>query len=455
MFVGAQGAVKRWSLSFAIFFMASAVHAQGATDDYTRLVGTNSYSDFRAAYNPDVMAGSGNVVTLRTRHSGLSAAKLKLFLPPGTISFRTSIITYRVNQPGRVAARLNTLPESSAAQVVPDPYGFDSRKTLEKLRAGQEVKVYAPEESGVLVLSDADSGNRTPASEGGYVYMNFFDIPGQSFLSFDTVVEVDRTCYQNWFSNAAWDAGGNPSSQATHACSGSSGGGDSSSPTTLAGITPSVTSWKPGQSNIINVVPSPANATLPACTSSKPDLLSPTQNSDGRTAQFTVQPGAITANTSVILQCGGKTATVRLEAPATSNLATISPADVKLSTDSNGNAILKVIIQHKTADVGLNKKVSYWVGALRPAHPFFGPEELFYLTPASEGFYQWAQLATPSPISVVFAKDRSLVQSSQELIVPLGFKKADFAGFGITIHFGYQQENKDFQVIQYYWDSTK
>lgn len=454
MFVCGQEAMKRWSLAFVLLSAASVVHAQGATDAYINLIGSNAYSNFNVAYKPEVVSSSGNVVTLRTRHGELAASKLKLFLPPGTISFRTSIITYASELPGRVAARLRSTPESVASQVVPVYNGFDSRKTLQKLQLGEEVKVYAPERSGVLLLSDVDSTNKTPSTAGDYVYMNFFDIPGQRFLSFDTLIEVDKNCYQSWFNSAAWDANGNPSEQAAHSCSGSTGGG-SSSPAILAGITPSAVSWKVGQNSVITVSPNPLNATLPACTSNKPDLLSPTQNSDGKTAQFTVQPGAITANTSVILQCGGKTATVRLEAPATSNLATISPADVELSTDSNGNAILKVIIQHKTADVGPNKKVSYWVGAVRPAHPFFGPEELFYLTPASEGFYQWAQLATPSPVSVVFAKDRSLVQNSQELIVPLGFKKADFAGFGITIHFGYQQENKDFQAIQYYWDSTK
>ncbi|WP_461466593.1 hypothetical protein [Melaminivora sp.] len=441
-----------------LLFVSSLASAQS---DFLALVGTENYSGYKATYSLEALAPtiSGDSYTLRTRHSGLSLSRVKIFIPPGTTSLRTSVITYRVAQPARATAKFNQLPIKSAAEVLPDLSGsFDPRRVLGQLVAGQEVTFYSPENSGVLMISAADPDHPFQVATGGYIYLNFFDIPGGQFMSFDTIIEVQKNCYQSWYAQANWGPDSNPRDGDAQTCTGS-GGNPTPIPPTLTGINLSAATWAAGQSTTITVTPVPAQAALPACTSSHPSLLPAVQGSDGSTARFLVNAGAVTTTTDVVLTCGGQSKTIKLSAtPVVSNIATISPQDVQITADAAGNAVLKVKIKHVDAEIGATRRVNYWVGALLPGGGFFDAEDTwFYLVGNSvANSYQWMwDLAVPSPLLVAFAKDKPLTEVTQELTIPLAFKREEFVPFGFTFHFGYQVSGDVFKKMSYIWNPAQ
>lgn len=192
----------------------------GSTKDYATIIGTGAYSNFKTTYSPATLSGSStsNEVTLRTRHMGLAHSRIKIFIPPGVKKFLTSIVTYRVDQPARAAARFKSPPVSLVSDIVPDLSGGDSANVLKNLQAGQELRFYSPENSGVLTMSNSSSDGVYRGAEGGYIYINFFNIPGEKFLSFDTVLKVDKDCYQRWYNSITWDSQGNPREGDIHTC---------------------------------------------------------------------------------------------------------------------------------------------------------------------------------------------------------------------------------------------
>lgn len=447
------------NIGFTFLFIASAALAQ-TTDSYTSLVGTGSYNNFKISYSPEALniGSATSVVTLRTRHSGLSQSRIKVFVPPGAKTFRTSIITYAVSEPARAAARFALPPVSLVTDVVPDVNGgTDTRQTLENLQNGQELRFYSPEKSGVLMVATANTGSSYQSSTGGYIYINFFNIPGGSFMSFDTQVEVEKTCYQNWYNGTTWNASGNPRDEDNHTCTGSGGGSGNGGvvvPTTLTGIALSASSWKAGAaSNTITVTPEPVGATLPACNSSNTSLLGVTQASNGQSAVFTVNANAVTDTANVTVTCGTKSATLNLQPAGT--VAVVNPEDVVLSRDENGKAQLAVTVHHTDAEAAAKATVDYWVAALIPSDlPFFGQDEWFFLSSLTEGGYQWKQLENSFDVgSVSFQQNGTIFNKVKKLTIPLGFEAAEFKRIGAKIYLVYSQKGGDFREVGVIWNS--
>ena len=53
---------------------------------------------------------------------------------------------------------------------------------------------------------------------------------------------------------------------------------------------------------------------------------------------------------------------------------------------------------------------------------------------------------------MAFAKDLSVTAATEELRIPLGFTKAEFAAFQIKVHFGYQMNGGTFKKLDYVWN---
>lgn len=467
MFLNFKKTLKKVNIGFAFLLAASATFAQTA-DNYTALVGTGSFVNFKTNYSPEALNtnAASSVFTLRTRHSGLSQSRIKVFIPPGTKIFRTSIVTYKVNQPAIAAVRFSLPPISLASDVVPNVNGSDSRQTLEKLQQGQELKFYSPELSGLLVISTAEAGTAYQSSTGGYVYINFFNIPGGSFMTFDAQVEVEKTCYQSWYNSVnqsnTWNSAGNPRDDATHTCAGSSGGEVVVPTPTLTGIALSTNTWKSGASPDITVTAQPTSVTLPACTSSNTALLSLSQASDGQLAKFTVHSDAVTDTANVTVTCGDKTAQLSLQPPGV--VATVSSENTQL-LNVDGKAVLKITLNHTDAEVIANAKLDYWVAALIPRDlPFFEQDEWFFLTPAVDGGYQWVQLQNSFDVgSVVFKKNEMLnrvgqtgsLNKTKELTMPLGFAASEFKRIAAKIYLVYSQNVGPFREVGVVWDASQ
>lgn len=462
MFSNIKNLLRKVNFGFTLLLVASAAVAQTA-DNYVPLVGTGGYTNFKTSYTPEALnvSSTSSVVTLRTRHSGLGQSRVKIFVPPGAKKLRTSIITYAVNEPARAAARFALPPISLVSDVVPDVNGStDVRKTLENLQNGQELRFYSPERSGVLMVATADAGSTYQGNKGGYIYLNFFSIPGGSFMSFDTQVEVEKTCYQSWYNSInqsnAWTSAGNPRDEDTHTCAGSDGG-SVVVPPALTGIALSRTSWNAATdaaNTAITVTPQPAGAVLPTCTPSLPNLLTAGPAS-ATGAQFVINPAALTATTAVTVTCGDKTATLNLQ-PAD----TVALVQTKKLTAVDGLAQLAVTLKHTDAELAANTKVNYWVVAMVPrGFPFFVQDEWFFRSALDTGGFEWKQLTASLDVApLIFKKAEHpylfTTTKLQSLTIPLGFSAVEFKNLGIKIDLWYNQNDGGYQRVGTIWDFT-
>lgn len=300
----------------AAFILAASLAAAQTTNDYTALVGSSGYTGFQQQNAPGSAAVSGEpgVTTVRTSHSGLSLSKVKIFVPPGTIRFKVSAITYRVDQDARAVARFGVTPTATYSDVGRGTGVSDERKSLDRLLAGEELKFYAEPNAGVLTISGAESTAVTPSASGGYIYLNFLSLPGGELLSFQTYADVQTTCYANWYANASWDQAGNPVAGASHTCSGSTGGSTPTTPGTAPGnggpFTFTPADLVVGSVETTTITPS-AGVSLPAvCTSSTAYA-----TVSGKTVQLSFYKSGIKAPTPVQITCGTYSASLTVYPP--------------------------------------------------------------------------------------------------------------------------------------------
>lgn len=438
---------KKTIIGFISLLVAPTIFAQTA-ENYTPLIGTGSYNNFKTNYSPEKLNtnSTSNIVTLRTRHSGLSQSRVKIFIPPGAKTFRTSIVTYAVNEPARAAARFSFPPVSLVTDVVPDFNGStDTRKTLEKLQNGEELRFYSPEKSGVLMVATANSNSSYQSNIGGYIYINFFGIPGGSFMSFDTQVEVEKTCYQSWYqsisSNDGWNSTtGNPQDGVEYTCA-----GGSTTPT-LTDIALSPSTWKIGtNSGSITVTPvGTNNPALPENCSSDSSLVTLSQPSDGQTAKFSVT-GTVATETSVKITCGDKEETLTLQ-PADPNAAQI--LDKVPSADTAGNLVINFKLKRPDTELVATNKTNFWVAALLPktSFPYMNDEEeWFFFTPTG-----WMQQNSPNPLSVAYQINQ-VPTAETSFRIPTGLPQAIAEYFNAELYFGYMGADGAFKNMGIIW----
>lgn len=314
----------------AVFVFGSVAFAQ--TLDYSPLVGTEGYTDFRNKNAPGSAAvvGISGVATIRTKHDGLTLQKVKIFVPPGAMRLRVSLTTYATDQDARAAARFGNTPVSAYGDVLPETSVNDTRPTLRNLLAGQELKFYSPGRSGVLMVANSESTDLSPSTTGGYIYLNFLSIPGSQILSFSTYLDVKADCYSNWHANATWDGVGNPSESAAHTCAGSNGGDTGGGPDNGGNggeFTFAPEKLVVGSVEATTITPA-TGTTLPAvCTASSAYVVV-----IGNAVKLSWQKGSIKAPTSVDIKCGSFSKALMIHPAGGSTGTTLT--GIGLSSDS-------------------------------------------------------------------------------------------------------------------------
>lgn len=340
------GFLRRVLAGTVFMFGATLAVAQSASE-YTPLVAAGAYSSFKAQNVPGgaAVVGVAGVTTIRTKHDGLTLQKVKLFVPPGAQRLRISFISYAVEQDARAAAKFGTPPVSSYGDVLPETAISDPRPSLRRLMAGEELKFYSPERSGLLSIANSESTDTFVGSTGGYIYLNFLSIPGNQILNFSTQLEVEESCYSNWYANATWDQNGNPVEGASHTCSGSTGGGNTGGGNTGGGSTNSgAFSFSPaelvlGTAETATILPNPVTASLAACSSTSPYI-----SVVGRQIYLSALGRYLRVATPVVVTCGNDSKTLNI-LPASTGAVTLTGISLSANVLIVGGSTASVTVQ--------------------------------------------------------------------------------------------------------------
>jgi hypothetical protein len=217
----------------------------------------------------------------------------------------------------------------------------------------------------------------------------------------------------------------------------------------LTGITLSRTTWN-GASDAANtavtVTPEPAGAVLPACTTSPANLLT-VGAAYPIAAQFIINPAAVTANTTVTITCGDKTASLALR-------AAVIPAQIKdlfYRTDLNGNLIIYFQLARSLSEIAGKTKTSFWVAARVPSNGFFLPEDQwFFLT--SNG---WSHLSSSQDVELLAYKNNQVPEIETYFTIPAGLPETDFRYLNVDFYFGYMDAEGSFKNMGVIWDGTQ
>lgn len=376
----------------------------------------------------------------------------RVFVPAGTTFFALRGFLSQTVQYA-AAVRLGA-PPSRTAMLSPEEYqnaklNQNEERDFARLLAGEE-RILVHDGSGVMKLSGTARLSTNPMAAGQWLYIRALN--SSPIFSLGAVYEVNLDLYKAGYNATQFGADGDPvSSGGSTPPVNPPGGG-----TTLTGITLTKSEWTVGTSGANFIIkPSPESATLPSCTFS-PDgvlaytaLIPPSATMASVSINTTAAQQLAQAHTVYTINCGGKTATFTIHQAGTTTTATVEEV-----VESNGTMTLKLKITRPAAEVVAGAKASYWVGAVIPGSALFSQEdEWFYLSTGSTATtYDWKQLILPNPISVAFAKDLSVTAATEELRIPLGFTKAEFAAFQIKVHFGYQMNGGTFKKLDYVWN---
>lgn len=424
----ATGAVALATLCSAPTFAAS----------YSPVVGTGA-TDYRTVYAPTssyvLTDTAAREATLVTQAGNYGVKQWRIFAPPGAKRLYVSLTTYNTGQEARAAARFAAEPTSTYDMVTPTSVPGDYSKVLQRLQSGEELRFFSPGGSGVLTISQPDSSSTYKGAVGGWIYVNVLSLPNEMALNLQTRMVVDLDCYQSWYASATWDSAGNPAENATHTCSGSTGGNPGGGGSTgITGISISPASLTYGSNQSATISPLPTTATLPSCTTTSRLIAI-----SGNRVTFAADAASPVADTQVRVNCGGHEAALTLK-PASTTAAPV----VTESVGADGNLSLKIVLTPETAD--LQKSGNLWAAARIPANAFFDSTDLWFFRVPSG----WSTLNTPSPMDVAFAKSVTL-SSGYELQLPIGFPKSILLPFGVEIHVGYQAETGAFKNLGKVW----
>lgn len=224
-----------------VALLTTTIHAQVPKASYQPLVGDGQFSNFKELQTPSKLVKGGAVDTLQLNgyvfSDGQSNEYMKFFVPPGTVGFTARYAAYKTFETGQAVARLNTPPTTNPALVTQEmaysaanagggQFGGEFNEVVLKnfLTPNKEVYFYGPSESGGMAISYGGEYLTPAPTSGGYLYV-WFKHPGGRALSATFTFTVNKACYENWYANAKWDTSNNPDENATHTCSGSTGGG--------------------------------------------------------------------------------------------------------------------------------------------------------------------------------------------------------------------------------------
>ncbi|NUN59548.1 MAG: hypothetical protein HUU13_00310 [Burkholderiaceae bacterium] len=332
-------------LAGAVVMCAATFAVAQSGSEYTPLVAAGGYTGFKAENVPGgtAVVGVAGVATIRTKHDGLALQKVKLFVPPGAMRLGISLTTYAVDQDARAAAKFGTPPASSYEDVLPETAVSDTRPSLKRLLAGDELKFYSPARSGVLMMANSENTDTFVGSAGGYIYFNLLSIPGNQILSISTRLEVNESCYSNWYANASWDQSGNPVEGASHTCSGSTGGntgGNTGGGSTNSGAF----SFSPaelvlGTAETATILPNPVTASLAACSSTSPYI-----SVVGRQIYLSALGRYLRVATPVVVTCGNDSKTLNI-LPATTGAVTLTGISLSANVLIVGGSTASVTVQ--------------------------------------------------------------------------------------------------------------
>lgn len=221
--------------------VGGSAFAQVSKADYQLVVGSNAqstgYKDLQSPTQLRLGTHSGSYfLNNYTFGEFQGGSYMKFFVPPGVLEFKARYVGYKSIEPAQGSARLNVPPVTNPISITQDlayatanaggdPHGGLFNETILKniLTANKEVYFYGPPESGGMAISYGGEYLSPVPTSGGYLYV-WFRYPGGRPISSTFTFIVDKACYENWFANARWDVNGNPDENATHTCSGSSGG---------------------------------------------------------------------------------------------------------------------------------------------------------------------------------------------------------------------------------------
>lgn len=108
----------------------------------------------------------------------------KILIPKGAHLWRVSVEPFKVNEPGAALIALDAPPVGPGT-----PVGPDTRKTLERLWAGETLSFYSPPESGALTISTAESTSTFRADRDRWMYLHL-DFPGEATLNWQSRIEL-------------------------------------------------------------------------------------------------------------------------------------------------------------------------------------------------------------------------------------------------------------------------
>ena len=418
-----------------------AAQAQIQKSDYRPIVGLNSASSgFQTGQIPSnlQLAGLGtNFAVKRLDYEvfGDSVGRLKFFLPPGTVAFNANLYYYYAFNEGKVALRLNNPATTPLGSIsVAHSGGSINESVLRRLIAGEEILNYSPgAPANSLALSSPDNPIE-PMITGGYVYGNY-QYPGELLQRGLLQVFVKADCYEQWFNSTStkWDFNGNPDENATHTCSGSSGG-ENPPPPALESVTvsPSTARLQVGTAQALTLLPVPSSVPLPTCTVQGTSYVTIT----GNRVTLSAAANALTVSTTQTIACGSKTVNITIVPAATDG---VQVQKLPSTTDANGNLVINAKLVRPASSIVGKTNTTVWVAARIPKDNFFfTDDEWFFYTPSG-----WQVLMLPNPHSVAYKTNP--VNTETTFSIPTGLTASDLGQFNVEIHFGYADDAGEFQ----------
>lgn len=181
-------------------------------NNYLALVGrgTSGYREVFAPGSPSLAEDAGTVIMSGFTGSTTSL-QWRIWIPPGTRSLQATIYTYASPPESKILMRMHQPPVGGLDSVTPEnSAAVDMTNVLESLFQGAEIPCYTPAGVGAVKLSSGRMDSPVVTTTGGWLYINALQVPGQQIFKLDSYLSADQAQYLNWYSQAVWDADGNP-----------------------------------------------------------------------------------------------------------------------------------------------------------------------------------------------------------------------------------------------------
>jgi hypothetical protein len=363
-----------------------------------------------------------------------SNQEFKVYVPAGTKFFGVSGYMPQSVQYG-VAVKLGSPPARTEflteAEYQAAKSGQNRFQDFQRLVNGEE-RIIVHDGGGAISLSGI-ARLTTPFSTGQWMYFRVLTA-NTSIAGLGAIYEVDLNQYRTAYNSLAFGTNGDPLDN-----------GSTPNVPTLTNISLSRSTWNAAtdiNNTTITVKPTPLDATLPTCTVSPANVLTAGTIS-ATEAVFSILPSAVTEDTTVTINCGGKIADLTLQA-IDPNAAQIT--DKVSSIDENGNLVLNFKLTRPDTELAATNQTNFWVAALVPKTGFpFSEDDWFFLTPNG-----WTWLTLPHPPSVAYQLNQTPTAETSFSILT-GLPKIDFEYFNAELYFGYMGADGVFKNMGAIW----